>query len=58
MEFEGLNGYTHIIRYEKFVPSIGVYVPSHFRTTEDAIKIHVRKLEKDANIKNIVIEEI
>lgn len=58
MEFEALNGYTHIIRYEKFVKSLGCFVDSKFRTTEDAVKIHVKKLEVLPEVRNIVVEKI
>ena len=58
MEFESLNGYTHIIRYEKFVKTLDVFAQSHFRTTEDAVDKHVKTLSKNPDVKNIVVEKI
>jgi hypothetical protein len=38
-------GYTHAITYYKMVKGLG-WMYSDFRTTEDALKLHLRSLAK------------
>lgn len=48
-------GYTHKVSWSEYNDWINMYVPRHFYTTDDAVDLHVRTLNKlVANGKKII----
>lgn len=49
--------YTHKISWTEFDQKLGFHVPKDFRTTEDAVRLHLSSLLK-RNINNLKVELI
>jgi hypothetical protein len=48
--------YTHRITYFKYIPHLQHAVTCDFRTTEDAVELHVRNLSRSKFVSNITVE--
>ena len=46
--------YTHKVFWEEFHPFFGFYIKKDFKTTEDAVKLHLYSLLKKSDEKNII----
>lgn len=49
--------YTHRIQYQELL-SNGYLAQKTFRTTADAVKIHVNKLSKNKKVTNLFVVEL
>jgi hypothetical protein len=50
--------YTKTIKFQRFVKSIQEWVDTSFKTTDDAIWLHLNQLELDKNVRKISVEII
>lgn len=62
---ENLMNYTHLISYNEYESWLDMFVSKSFRTTEDAIMLHIDALKKrqydgqgNQNITKIKVEKI
>lgn len=58
-------GYTHKISWNEYEPMLGMFVAKSFRTTEDAVELHLASLKRreydtagDQNIASIKVIKI
>ena len=51
-------GYTHLVKYERWLDICKLWMPSSFPTTEDVVSKHVSGLKKNVKIRNVVVEEL
>lgn len=50
--------YTKVIKCEQFLPKFDVWVEKMFKTTDDAIWLHLEAMNLDKNIRKIVVSDI
>ncbi len=49
------KGYTHQITYLKYVEFFGAYIEHGFPTTEDAVALHVKSLNRSKLVKDVKV---
>jgi hypothetical protein len=49
-------GYTHLIRFETWIESLGSYVKKSFPTTSDAYRRHLKAIAANKDNKQIEVE--
>jgi len=50
--------YTHRINYTEYRPILEMSVKTYFKTTADAVDLHVRNLSRSKNVSDIKVEKL
>lgn len=50
--------YTKIIKFERYLSQYDAWVNQYFKTTNDAIWLHLEAMNLDKNIRKIVVSDI
>lgn len=52
------NPYSKVITFEQYLPQHDIWVKQTLRTTNDAIWLHLQRLNLSEDIKQIVVKDV